>query len=157
MTRRQWEIVQQAMLTLSRDPSYHWCEYSPCPSQAELDRLVELLDPHGQYDESYKEEPKPAPLGVDEGGFRHRYPLECPNCQRKLTVGRSVTFTASYGPGKEMERISRLRRDGVLEDQDRLIAQGLHTGTSCRSCGEPLDDHEILEEANVKGETQTDA
>jgi hypothetical protein len=81
--------------------------------------------------------------------FRHRYPTKCPKCGTDLTADSAVVIHFIVA-GHRGETHSRLDPDGWLVDVDSVLAHGHHSGTDCRSCGQRLDDHEILDDSVTK-------
>jgi hypothetical protein len=50
MTKRQWELVQVALLLLANDlDATQGADVDP-PTPEEIDKLVQTLDPQGRYD-----------------------------------------------------------------------------------------------------------
>ena len=76
--------------------------------------------------------------------YQHRYPKECPNCGADLLTRDSLLVTFSVA-GMEIAKFSQLGEDGILEDVDRLVANGYHSDTTCDKCAHSLSADEILE------------
>lgn len=77
--------------------------------------------------------------------YHHFYSVrECPECGRDLTAPGSVIIeTYEEGEGHNY-LLSRLNKDGELEDVNDVIEDGLHSDTLCAVCNEPLNDYEVL-------------
>jgi len=74
----------------------------------------------------------------------HKYPTTCPGCNANLTKEFSVTVGFANGHRHLFEESSCLDADGVLQDVEGMITAGMHGSTTCGSCGENLDDHELF-------------
>ncbi len=88
--------------------------------------------------------------------YRHRYSTECPRCKADLTANDSIVmhFIVADRPG---EAATCLDRDGWLLDIDQVIAQGHHSGTDCRGCGETLDGHEITDDVSHRRDAKANS
>lgn len=58
MSKRQWAIIQYALLAFSRSPEDWWDEEydGAVPEKAEIDELIVKLEPYGFYDDEVVEQ-----------------------------------------------------------------------------------------------------
>jgi hypothetical protein len=69
----------------------------------------------------------------------------CPRCGADLTA-QDVVWLVAYDERVGLGRLpTRLDADGRLIDVKGAVADGLHSDTECRSCGEGLAEYEVFE------------
>ncbi len=79
-------------------------------------------------------------------GYTHYYSVrQCPECNRNLTTPNSVMLVTYKEEVGNNYLSSKLDEDGELQDVDGVIEAGLHAGTNCAVCNEPLDDYEVFD------------
>jgi ribosomal protein S26 len=66
-------------------------------------------------------------------GYRKYHPVKCDTCGADLKKARAVSLHVSVAD-LQLDLVSEIMPDGLLVDRDRLVHNGYHAGTFCRSC-----------------------
>ena len=80
--------------------------------------------------------------GAAVQGYVYRYTvIVCPECSSVLTEDKSLSVQLSVS-GANPAFLTRLDKQGVLEDPEGNVLKGLHSSTECSTCGYDLYGHE---------------